>query len=74
MMEWYQHKVIPSFLQASESSFRMSRRKGVDITSKSVSFESKRQKPSWCLLVMTMYFIPASFARRTQAAASKPPD
>ena len=37
----------------------MSRLNGVDMTSKSVSLESKRQKPSWCFDVMTMYFIPA---------------
>src|SRR5258708_40197658 len=32
-------------------------------------FDLKSEKPSWCLDVMTMYFIPASFARRTHSSA-----
>jgi len=40
------------------------------MTSKSVYLESNRQKPSWCLEVMTMYFIPAPAAARTHASAS----
>ena len=44
----------------------MSRRKGVLATSQSVSLESHRQKPSWCLLVITMYRMPAAFAIATQ--------
>ena len=34
-----------------------------------LAFESNIAKPSWCLLVMTMYFMPASFASCTQASA-----
>ena len=34
------------------------------------TFESKFAKPSWCLDVIMMYFIPASFAVLTQASAS----
>ena len=37
---------------------------------KSVSFESNRQKPSWCLAVRTAYFMPASFAAFAQALGS----
>jgi len=48
----------------------MSRPYGVAITSHSVCFESNSAKPSWCLVVMTMYFIPACLAMRTQASGS----
>ena len=34
------------------------------------TFESNSAKPSWCLDVMMMYFMPASAAVRTQASAS----
>jgi len=40
---------------------------GVRVALKSVSFESQRQNPSWCLVVTTKYFIPASRAARAQA-------
>jgi hypothetical protein len=48
----------------------MSRPYGVAITSQSVSFESNRANPSWCLVVTTMYFMPACFAMRTHASGS----
>ena len=48
----------------------MSRLKGVERTQKSVRSLSKRQKPSWCLLVRVTYLMPASFAIPTQASAS----
>ena len=48
----------------------MSRWKGVPITSQSVSLESNRQKPSWCLVVMTTYFMPAALAMRAHLRAS----
>ena len=35
-----------------------------------LTFESNSAKPSWCLDVITMYFMPASFASWTQASAS----
>jgi hypothetical protein len=38
-------------------------------TLRSVAFVSQRQNPSWCLVVKTMYFIPASLAVFTQSAA-----
>src|SRR5262245_30307985 len=70
MIEWYQQMVMFWRRQAAAISFMMSRWKGVDMTSQSVYLLSKRQKPSWCLLVITMYFMPAALARRTQASAS----
>jgi len=70
MMEWYQHILMPCFLQASDSSFMMSRLKGVFATLQSVYFDGNRLKPSWCLVVMVMYFIPAAFAIRTHLSAS----
>jgi hypothetical protein len=48
----------------------MSRLKGVPPTSQSVHFESNRQKPSWCLLVITRYFIPAAAAVFAHSSAS----
>ena len=53
---------MPAFLQAAASSFIGSRLNGVDMMPQSVSFVSNMAKPSWCLLVMTMYFMPASLA------------
>ena len=35
----------------------------------SEAFESNMAKPSWCLEVMTMYFMPASLAVRTHSSA-----
>ena len=43
---------------------------GVRWTSQSESFESHSAKPSWCLLVMTTYFIPASRASFAHSAGS----
>src|SRR5881392_3030759 len=49
----------------------MSRLKGVASTALYLlTFEWNRAKPSWCLDVMTMYLMPASFATLTQASAS----
>ena len=62
---------MPAFAHAAASSFRTSRLKGVASTTfHGLAFEPKRAKPSWCFEVMTMYFMPASWARRTQASAS----
>ena len=36
----------------------------------SETLESHMAKPSWCLLVIVMYFMPAAFASATQAAGS----
>ena len=33
-------------------------------------FVANMAKPSWCLLVMVMYFMPAFFAMETHSAAS----
>ena len=41
--------------------------------SNSVSLLSNMQKPSWCLLVIVMYFAPAALASLTQTSASKRP-
>ena len=30
------------------------------------------EKPSWCFVVKTRYFMPAAFATRTHSSASKP--
>ena len=50
-----------------------SRLKGVPATMlKSFAFESYMAKPSWCLEVMTMYFMPADLARATMSWAEKP--
>ena len=38
--------------------------------SQSDTFESNIAKPSWCLLVMVMYFIPAALTIATHSAAS----
>ena len=38
--------------------------------SQSDTFESNIAKPSWCLLVIVMYFIPAAFTSATHAAGS----
>ena len=40
--------------------------------SKSLAAVSNIAKPSWCLDVMMMYFIPASLASCTMASASNP--
>ena len=62
---------MPSLAQAADSSLRMSRFEGVASTaSQRLTVESKSAKPSWCLEVITMYFMPASCASRTQASAS----
>jgi hypothetical protein len=37
-----------------------------------VAFESNMAKPSWCLAVMTMYFMPADLASATMSCALKP--
>ena len=39
---------------------------------KGSTLESNMAKPSWCLEVMTMYFMPADFARATMSCAEKP--
>ena len=62
---------MPSARNASRNSRTMSRPNGVFVDFQSVSFESNRQKPSWCLAVSTAYFMPACFARRAHARASK---
>ena len=62
---------MPGLAQASASSFIGSRPKGVASTMLYVlAFESNMAKPSWCLAVMTMYFMPASLASRTHSSAS----
>jgi len=38
---------------------------------KEFALESNMAKPSWCLAVMTMYFIPAALARATISRALK---
>ncbi len=54
MIEWYQQILRPCRRAASANSAMMSRPKGVAITSYSLTAESKRANPSWCLEVMTM--------------------
>ena len=71
MIEWYQHWTSPCFRTAVESSRMTSRLQGVERMQKSVSFESNRQNPSWCLVVMVTYFIPASFAIPAHLSGSK---
>ena len=46
--------------------------KGVlgEVIRSSVVFVSNMQKPSWCLVVKTTYFMPASFAAFAQGAGS----
>src|SRR5579872_4482906 len=61
---------MPASLQAAANSFNGSRPNGVDLMHQSVSAELYIPNPSWCLLVMTMYFIPAFFAMATQWRAS----
>ena len=61
---------MPASLQAAASSLSGSRGKGVDFRHQSVNCERYMPKPSWCLLVMTMYFMPASLAIFTHSAAS----
>ena len=39
--------------------------------SQSDTLESNIAKPSWCLLVIVMYFMPAALASDTHAAGSK---
>ena len=54
---------MPPRAQASASSFRMSRLNGVASTMLyGLALDLNMAKPSWCLDVMTMYFMPASFA------------
>src|ERR1035438_8299663 len=55
---------------AAASSLSGSRLKGVASTMLYfVTLEPNMAKPSWCLLVMTMYFIPASSASFTHSSA-----
>ncbi len=62
---------MPRFWHAVDSSLRMSRLNGVaSTTSHVVTFESNSANPSWCLDVITMYFMPASCAICTQASGS----
>jgi hypothetical protein len=59
------------FAQASASSLSTSRLYGVASTMLYLlTFEANIANPSWCLEVMTMYFIPASCASWTQASGS----
>ena len=51
---------MPSWRHASASSLTTSRPKGECMMLKSVSFVSNMQKPSWCFVVNTMYFMPAA--------------
>ncbi len=67
--EWYREARFGMFIHwglyaipASRNSRTRSRPQGALVDLKSVSFESNRQKPSWCLAVSTAYFMPASFA------------
>src|SRR5438128_2679323 len=62
---------MPCFLHAADSSFMGSRLNGVaSWMFQGVTFVGHMQKPSWCLLVMTMYRIPAERATPAHASAS----
>ena len=65
---------LDALLAASAaSSFSGSRLKGVAATMlNGFAFESNMAKPSWCLAVMTMYFMPAALASATISCALKP--
>ena len=64
---------MPCLRHSSASSLRGSRLKGVAATMlKGFALESNMAKPSWCLAVMTMYFMPADLARATMSCALKP--
>ena len=62
---------MPYFRQAAASSSSGSRPNGVASYDVAVglAFEWNIAKPSWCLEVMTMYFMPASLAMRTHSSA-----
>jgi len=49
----------------------MSRAKGVFMVLKGVCAVFHRQKPSWCLAVRQMYFMPADCIKSSQASGSK---
>ena len=64
--------ITPCRLQASDSSFIGSRLNGVAVMfHPSLSFVGHMQKPSWCLVVMQRYLIPALAIDFTHASASK---
>ena len=62
---------MPCRFASSASSRSGSRLNGVASTMlNALAFESNIAKPSWCLAVITMYFMPAALASDTQACAS----
>ena len=66
----------PSARNASKTPFTMSARLSLenghsgDVTLKFEYFESKRQNPSWCLVVKMTYLKPSSFAAFAHFAGS----
>ena len=61
---------MPCLRHSSASSRSGSRWNGVACDDvEGFAFESNMAKPSWCLAVMTMYFMPADFASATMSCA-----
>jgi len=61
---------ITQVVLACTSSCPLPLRKGLLFTECWVYFDGQRQNPSWCLLVMTRYFMPALWAIFTHSLAS----